>query len=170
MAWWDDQLNNSYNLQPVGGQGVFQSNLTSIPQSGANGVNSAYASALTGTPFGDNYNFGDVGVNPTPTGSGIFGGLFDGFLTNKAADGSITQGWGSSALGLANAGLQGYLGLQQLGLAKDNLSFQKDAFSKQFENQRTLTNTEMMDRQNARVASNPGAYQSTDEYMKANGV
>ena len=60
--------------------------------------------------------------------------------------------------------------MEKVDLAKDSLNFQKDAFSKQFENQRTLTNAELRDRQIARVASNPTAYQSVDDYMKANGV
>jgi hypothetical protein len=95
---------------------------------------------------------------------------FDSFLGKKYSDGSQAMGWGSTLLDLGKAGMQGYLGLEQLGLAKDNLAFQKDAFSKQFENQRSLANTEMQDRQNARVASNPGAYQDTNSYMKQHGV
>ena len=98
------------------------------------------------------------------------GSWFDNILTKKHTDGSVTMGWGNALLDLGQAGMQGYLGLQQLDMAKDNLAFQKDSFSKQFENQRTLTNTQMQDRQNARVASNPGAYSSTDEYMKNHGV
>ncbi len=73
-------------------------------------------------------------------------------------------------LNMGSSLLNGYLGFKQLGLAEDNLNFQKDAFSKQFENQRTLTNSELRDRQAARVASNPTAYQSVDDYMKANAV
>lgn len=72
--------------------------------------------------------------------------------------------------GIGSSLMDGWLGMEKLDLAKDSLNFQKDAFSKQFENQRTLTNAELRDRQNARVASNPTAYQSVDDYMKANGV
>lgn len=57
---------------------------------------------------------------------------------------------------------QGWLGFQQLNLAKDSLAFQKDAFSKNFENQRQLTNQQLMDRQRARYAANPNAYASPD--------
>lgn len=92
------------------------------------------------------------------------------FLGGTDVNGFKNLGWGPTMFGMGNSILNGYLGLQQLDLAKDNLDFQKDAFSKQFENQRTLTNSELRDRQAARVASNPTAYQSVDDYMKANGV
>ena len=91
-------------------------------------------------------------------------------LGGKLTDGSVTTGMLSPLLDLAKTGFSGWLGLQNLDLAKDTLAFQKDAFSKQFENQRTLTNSELRDRQAARVAANPTAYQSVDEYMRQNGV
>ena len=84
-------------------------------------------------------------------------------------NGYKTGGWASPLLSTATAGMNAYLGLQQLNLMKDNLAFQKDAFSKQFENQRTTTNTQLADRQNARNASGSG-YESTDSYMKNHGV
>jgi len=84
-------------------------------------------------------------------------------------NGYKTGGWASPVLQTATAGMHAYLGLQQLNLMKDNLAFQKDAFSKQFENQRTTTNTQLSDRQNARNASGSG-YESTDSYMKNHGV
>jgi len=84
-------------------------------------------------------------------------------------NGYETGGWASPVLQTATAGMNAYLGLQQLNLMKDNLAFQKDSFSKQFENQRTLANTHMKDRQIRRVASGPG-YQDVDSYMKENAV
>lgn len=78
-------------------------------------------------------------------------------------------GYAAPILNTATAGMNAYLGLKQLGLMKDNLAFQKDAFSKQFEAQRTTTNTELRDRQNARNASGSG-YESTDSYMSKYGV
>lgn len=109
---------------------------------------------------------GATNVSPLATDPTFMQGL----LGYKDSMGNQNAGWGSTLFGVAKAGLDGYLGLQQLGLVKDSLNFQKDAFSKQFENQRTLTNAELRDRQNARVASNPTAYQSTEDYMKANAV
>jgi len=72
-------------------------------------------------------------------------------------------------LQLGKSGLDIWLGMQKLGLAKDDLKFQKDAFSKQFDTQKTLTNTEMEDRQRARVSFSPAA-ESVDSYMARNRV
>lgn len=76
---------------------------------------------------------------------------------------------GENQMGVVPAGIQGlsalaqgWLGFQQLGLAKDSLAFQKDAFSKNYENQRQLTNQQLLDRQRARAAANPNAYASPD--------
>lgn len=83
-----------------------------------------------------------------------------------------TDGKGGMAMplfNLAKTGAQTYLGLKQLGVAEDTLDFQKNAFSKQFGNQASLVNTQLRDRQRARVARNPGAI-SVDEYMRQNAV
>lgn len=61
-----------------------------------------------------------------------------------------------------NALAQGWLGFQQLDLAKDTLSFQKEAFNKNYANQRQLTNQQLLDRQRARYAANPNAYAAPD--------
>ena len=126
----------------------------------ANSWDNPYAELLAG-----------AGTNNSPTTlSNSFSSQFGNFLPWKNADGSAGMGWGMPLLNMGSSLLNGYLGFKQLGLAEDNLNFQKDAFSKQFENQRTLTNSELRDRQAARVASNPTAYQSVDDYMKANAV
>jgi hypothetical protein len=80
-----------------------------------------------------------------------------------------TGGWATPLLQTATAGMNAYLGLQQLNLMKDNLAFQKDSFSKQFGNLTTTTNNAMRDKQDARNASGSG-YESTDSYMKNHGV
>ena len=71
----------------------------------------------------------------------------------------ILQGLGSA-----------YMGMKQYGLAKEQLQFSKDAFNKNYAAQAKMTNTSLMDRQRARVASNPGAYQSVGDYMAQNGI
>ena len=80
----------------------------------------------------------------------------------------------NSALGTGMGILQGlgnaYMGMKQYGLAKEQLQFSKDAFERNFAAQRQMTNTNLQDRQRARVASNPGAYQSVGDYMNQNGV
>lgn len=115
--------------------------------------------------YGSNFGFGN---NPTTslvnnTGSDWFS--MKNLFGDKSQIGALP-----ALFGIGSSLMDGWLGMEKLDLAKDSLNFQKDAFSKQFENQRTLTNAELRDRQNARVASNPTAYQSVDDYMKANGV
>lgn len=71
----------------------------------------------------------------------------------------------------ALTGLVGaYTGLEQLQVAKDNLAFQKNAFNKNFANQAKLTNSQLADRQRARVMDSPGTYESVGDYMNKYGV
>ena len=68
--------------------------------------------------------------------------------------------------GLANA----FMAMQQYGLAKKTLAENQRQFDLNYGAQRDTTNTQMADRQAARVASNPGFYQSVDDYMAANRI
>ena len=95
---------------------------------------------------------------------------WDGFLGSKNADGSSWNGWGGQALGLLQGVGSAYMGLQQYGLAKDQLQFSKDAFNKNYAAQTKMTNASLMDRQRARVAANSGAYQSVGDYMAQNRI
>lgn len=72
----------------------------------------------------------------------------------------------SALAGIGNA----YLGMKQYGLAKDSFKFQKKAWERDFAVQKNMINSEMTDRQNARVAANPGAHESTASYMSKWGV
>lgn len=63
-----------------------------------------------------------------------------------------------------------FMGMQNYGLAKDQLKFQKDAYNKNYAAQAKTTNASLEDRQAARVASNPGAYQSVSDYMAKNRI
>jgi hypothetical protein len=63
-----------------------------------------------------------------------------------------------------------WMGMQQYGLAKDTFNENKRQFGLNYDAQRKSTNSRLEDRQAARVASNPGAYQSISEYMKKNGI
>lgn len=116
-------------------------------------------------------------ANPTmPAGlggagnEGFMGNLFGSMFDTTNAQGIKTQGWG----GLALSGIQGmgnsYMAMKQYGLAEDALKEQKRQFNINYEAQRKLTNSQLADRQRARVASNPNAYQSEAEYMKKWGV
>lgn len=91
--------------------------------------------------------------------------LFGGVTT----DGQRIQGIGGGLLGLANSGLNAYTNLGQLNLAQDSLDFQKSAWTKNFENATSAYNTELQDRQQARVNRNSNA-QSVSDYMAENGL
>lgn len=97
-------------------------------------------------------------------------------LPNAAGGGSVwdsfggKDGWGGTALGGLGALASTFLGMKQYGLAKQTLEENKRQFQLNYDAQKQMTNTRLEDRQRARVASNPGAYQSVGAYMGANGV
>ena len=104
----------------------------------------------------------DVSVAPKNTFSNwLWGG--------KGSDGTRTPAGFSTLFDVAKTGLNAYGGFKQLGLAEDSLNFQKDAFSKQFANQSKLVNSQLRDRQQARLDRNPNNV-SVDDYMKQYGV
>lgn len=105
----------------------------------------------------------------------MFAGMADwlpkGFLDSYDANGlKIGQGWGGAAFGAAGGLASAYLGMKQYGMAKETLAANKDQFNRRFEAQRTTTNSQLEDRQRARVASNAGAYESVGSYMDRNAV
>lgn len=120
-----------------------------------------------------------LGANQVPgatgSGTGFFGSIGkwmedSGFLGKKLADGTQLQGWGGLALGAGSSLLNGWMGMQQYKVARDQLNFQKEAFAKNYGAQRQSMNTQLEDRQRARLASNSGAYESLDSYMKRNAI
>lgn len=91
------------------------------------------------------------------------------------AEGFMSQmgdpnGMGGMMMGLGKIGLQAYLGHQQLGIAKKQLAENKLQYRTNFNNQAQVLNTQMEDRQRARVASNSTGYQSVSDYMSKNKV
>lgn len=109
-----------------------------------------------------------AGYQPAPAQGG---GMFGGFLDQYNEQGTKTgQGWGGMALGSAQGLFNAWLGMKQYGLAKDQLAEGKRQFQLNYDAQRTTTNSALEDRQRARVASNPGAYQSVGAYMDQNGI
>lgn len=97
------------------------------------------------------------------------GGLFsmNSILGNPATG---TAGWGGLALGAGSSLLSSYMGMKQYGQAKRQLDEARRQFDLNYNAQRKTLNTQMKDRQAARVASNPGAYQSVAEYMNENRI
>ena len=85
--------------------------------------------------------------------------------TGLKTPGMLDYGIGALS-GLGNL----WMGMQNYGLAKDQLKFQKDAYNKNYAAQAKTTNANLEDRQAARVASNPTAYQSVSDYMAKNRI
>jgi hypothetical protein len=106
--------------------------------------------------------------NTSLTGSGGSGGFLDSILGGTGDMSGLQMG--QLGLGGVNSLLNGYLGFQNLSLAKKQYQSQLDQFNKQWDANKKLTNASLADRQAARVASNPNAYQSVDDYMKKYGI
>lgn len=110
---------------------------------------------------------GGVGTANTPFWESDF---WKGAFGSTDAQGVKTNGWAGSALGLLQGGLGAFMGMKQYGLAKDALAQSKKQFNLNYAAQKQTTNAALEDRQRARNASNPGAYQGTDEYMAQYGI
>jgi len=125
--------------------------------------------------LGTNWGMMDTGAAALPQLNSInmtqpSGNTWGGMLGTQNADGTTTQGWGGMALGAAQSIGNIFMGMKQYGMAKDQLAQSKKQFDLNFGAQKKTTNAALEDRQAARVASNPGAYQSVGEYMKKNGI
>jgi hypothetical protein len=80
------------------------------------------------------------------------------------------KGAGGMALGSVQSLGNLYLGMKGYGLAKDTFEHNKAMSEKNYAANKQLTNANLSDRQKARVASNPGGYESVGSYMSTNGV
>jgi hypothetical protein len=82
--------------------------------------------------------------------------------------------WVNNYGGLALGALQGvgnlFMGMKQYNMAKDALRESKRQFNVNYDAQRKLTNSRLEDRQRARIAADPNAHQSVDDYMNRYGV
>lgn len=112
--------------------------------------------------------WGGTGVGPNATP--FEPSAYQRFTGYRAPDGTGEMGWGGMALGAASSLGNLWLGMKQYGLAKEQLAFSKDSFSKNWGAQVNTTNAALSDRQAARVASNPGAYDSVASYMAKYGI
>lgn len=140
--------------------------------------------ALGGGNQGIGLNIPQNGAQlPSVPNAGVGGGLpgFDS-LTSQLAQpqlqpqGAPQGGTGLSGFGKLGVGAQigssllsGYLGLKGLGIAEDQLAFDKSTFATNHANQVSTTNRQLEDRQSARVAANPNA-ESVASYLKRNRV
>ena len=115
------------------------------------------------------------GFNPVASGGGAASTFSPTWLqsltgyTDKST-GAKVNGWGGLALSAAQGVGSAYMGSKQLKLAQDTFKENKRQFQLNYDNQKKNINTQLEDRQRARVASNSGAYQSVGDYMNKNGL
>lgn len=130
----------------------------------------------TFTGFGEQ-NPSDLFTRPLSSmnivGNGLGGGAGDtgGFDWNNFLLGDSARP-GALQLGLGAMGGIGslYTGMKSYGMAKKQLQQQNNQFEKNYAAQRSLVNSQLEDRQAARVASNPEAYESESSYMDRNRI
>lgn len=77
---------------------------------------------------------------------------------------------GQLGLGAANGLLSAYLGFSGLNQARQQAKQAQSNWNKQWDANVKTTNASLSDRQAARVASNPTAYEGVDSYMKRYGI
>lgn len=163
MTNYADSLSNWLQPIPVNQVQVPQVAIPSLelPSLSGTGVyaNRMDRAAMGGSPFIPNTS------EPVAPPAANNGSIWDSFLSK---DGQ--QGWGNMAFGALGGIANLYMGLQQLGVAKDTLAQNKAMFEKNYAAQKATTNANLEDRQRARIASNPGAYQSVGAYMAQNGI
>ena len=75
-----------------------------------------------------------------------------------------------AGVGLFTGGLGAWNGFQQNKLMERNMNMQAAQFREQMNLSKSNYNSKLEDRQRARVASNPTAYESVDSYMKKYGA
>ena len=103
-------------------------------------------------------------------GAGEKGGIL-GWLQGTGFMGKDgQQGWGGLALGALNGIGSAYMGMKQYGLAKDSLQMQKDQFALNYGAQQKSYNTQLEDRQRARVAATGGSAESVESYVARNKI
>ncbi len=123
---YDAQGNYVSDLQSTG------LNLGSMSQWGnSSSLSQGLGGVQQGTGFGQSgFNANQIapiagqGDNSLFSRSSLFGGT--------DALGNQTSGWAAPAIGAASGLAQSWLGFQNLGMAKDQLSFQKSAWQDQF--------------------------------------
>lgn len=108
--------------------------------------------------------------NITPGSMSSNSSWWNSLFDQTGANGVKTQGMAMPLIAGASALMNGFMGYKQYGLQKDALAQTKKEFDMNWGAQQKTTNSALEDRQRARVASNPGAYQSVGDYMKKNGI
>ena len=97
----------------------------------------------------------------TETPNGIFS--MNRLFGNPEVPGST--GWAPTAVQGLLGSFNAWMGHRKYKLAQEQFDESKRQFNLNYGAQRKLTNSQLQDRQRARVASNPNAYVSVSEYM-----
>ncbi|WNV46169.1 hypothetical protein [Pseudomonas phage PASB7] len=116
-----------------------------------------------------------VDVNAATSGGGFMSGFSnifsrDSMFGGVAPSGAQTGGWVMPALGIGQAVFGAIGANRQQRAARDQLAESRRQFDMNYGAQRQSINTNLEDRQRARVASNPTAYESVDSYMERNRI
>lgn len=90
---------------------------------------------------------------------------FDNFAGYGNAAGNNVAGWGGAGLSAITGAATAFVGWEQMKTAKEQLKEQKKWANIDYQAQRKMVNSSREDRQRARVASNPGAYESVSGHM-----
>lgn len=126
------------------------------------GLNSLYPTTSSLDSWG---GLGNAAVASPALGGGFMDSLrSSGFLGSEG-----NQGWGGLALGAIGGLGNAFMSMQNYGLARDALRSSQDQFTKNYTAQRDTLNTQMEDRQKARVAANSGS-ESVEAYMARNRI
>lgn len=112
---------------------------------------------------------GGSSVVPNPAWNNDSGGS-DFFSMKSFLGDKDSMGWGTPVMGGLQSLLGAYTGMKQYGIAKDRLKESKRQFDLNYGAQQKSMNTRLRDRQAARVASNPNAYESVGSYMDKNRI
>lgn len=116
---------------------------------------------------------GSAGAPVSSGGGGMFGNMFNRqsmFGGTDMNSGVSSGGWAPVALGAGQAIFGALQGNKATKLAENQFKEGKRQFDLNFNAQRSTINSQLEDRQRARNASNPTAYENTDDYLRKNRV
>lgn len=156
-------MNNNYGMRPGGSYGMQMPGFDSMSMWGSGDVPNYSLAPIAGIdPLQGLKDVQIPGISDVAGGAQPGGGLLGNFAGK--------DGWGNTAISGLGALASAFMGMKQYGIAKQTLAENKRQFELNYGAQRQTTNTRLEDRQRARVASNPGAYQSVGDYMNTNGI
>lgn len=114
-----------------------------------------------------------AGVPDNQSMTNLFSSLFsrDSMFGSMNKEGTVfSTGWVSPVAALGQSIFGAIQGQKQLALAEDQFKENRRQFDANYNAQRQSINTQLEDRQRARVASNPGAYEDTESYLARNRI